>query len=365
MSLPGIALAYVALVFGASSDEGGLIRGRVVNLSQGESPCAGAEVILRARVENEFAPVAQTVADADGHYRFEGLPVGPEYLYLPGANHREIHYPGRRVSLTRGQPAAYVTLDVWDTVAEPSPLVIRRHEIVIGTEAGVVHVVEAMLVDNPAHATYVGWAPSDDAPPITLRLNVPSDFERITFEQEKFGREFRVFDGRLETGIPWTPGQHWLRFTYTLRPESVRRGWQRPLDAPSDSIRVRVKHSRPDEIVCNLPPAAEDSAGERGFQSAAGVLPAGYVLRVQPGHVPVPWSAYARWSALFALAGLIVGTAFHLRRSSRTPPSDAGAAAAGHEEASPAPLRGKARIATGRTTRGTAIVQAVSTRCAD
>ena len=92
------------------SDEGGVLCGRVVNLSQNEAPCGGVEVLLRARVEGEFAPVAQTVADADGYYRFDGLPLGAEYLYLPGANHREIHYPGRRVALTRSQPRGYVTI---------------------------------------------------------------------------------------------------------------------------------------------------------------------------------------------------------------------------------------------------------------
>ena len=149
MSLIEIALAYGLIALGQSSEDPGVIRGRVVNMSQREAPCAGAEVILRARIEGEFAPVAKTVTDAEGNYRFEGLPVGPEYLYLPGANREEIHYPGRRVGLTRGHPAAYVTLEVRDTVADPSPLVIRQHEIVIGTEPGAVHVVEAMLVDNP------------------------------------------------------------------------------------------------------------------------------------------------------------------------------------------------------------------------
>jgi len=337
MFLIEIALACGTIVLGPSSDDPGVIRGRVVNMSQDEAPCAGAEVILRARIENEFAPVAQALTDADGTYRFEGLPVGAEYLYLPGANYREIHYPGRRVGLTRGQPAAYVTLDVWETVAEPSPLVIRQHEIVIGTEPGAVHVVEAMLVDNPARATYAGRAPSDDAPPITMRLSVPSDFERITFEKEKFGREFRVLDGQLVTGIPWTPGQHWLRFTYTLRPEAVRRGWQRSLDAPCDSMRIRVKHPRTEEIGCSLPTAADGLPGETVFQSGAGVLPAGHVIRVQLDHVSVPWSVYARWGALALLAGLIAGAAVVLGRSGRKRASVAGPASPSREQDPPAP----------------------------
>ena len=222
-----IALAYGLIVLGQSSEEPGVIRGRVVNMSQREAPYAGAEVILRAQVDGEFAPVAKAVTDADGNYRFEGLPVGSDYLYLPGANREGIHYPGRRVGLTRGHPTAYVTLEVRDTVAEPSPLVIRQHEIVIGMEPGAVHVVEALLVDNPTAATYVGRAKTEGMMPVTMRLHIPTDFERVTFEKERFGSQFQVVDGRLVTGIPWTPGQQWLKFTYTLRNQSGKLAWQR------------------------------------------------------------------------------------------------------------------------------------------
>jgi hypothetical protein len=315
------ALACGLVALGPSPDQSGVIRGRVVNMSRREAPCAQTEVLLRAQVEGEFAPVAKTVTDAEGNYRFEDLPFGPEYLYLPGANRAEIHYPGRRVRLTRGHPTAYVTIEARDTVAEPSPLVIRQHEIVIGTELGAVHVVEALLVDNPMAATYVGRAKTEGMPPVTMRLNIPSKFERVTFEKEMFGREFQAIDGKLMTAIPWTPGQHWLRFTYTLSAEALRGVWQRPLDAPCESVCVRVKHIRPEEIACDLPPVADGPPGEKVFQSSAGVLPAGHVIRVQLGNVPLPWMAYARWASLFVLAGLIAGAATVLRRTRRSPPA--------------------------------------------
>lgn len=314
MFLIGLAFTYGLIVLGPSSEEPGVIRGRVVNMSQREAACAQTEVILRARVEGEFAPVAQTVTDADGNYRFEGLPVGSDYLYLPGANREGIHYPGRRVGLTRGHPTAYVTLEVRDTVAEPSPLVIRQHEIVIGTEPGAVHVVEALLVDNPTTVTYVGGAKSEDMLPVTLQLHIPSDFERITFEKEQFGSQFQVIAGRLVTGLPWTPGRQWLKFTYTLRAEAVQGVWRRVMDAPCESLRVRVRHSGPEEIGCNLPPAADGPPGEKVFQSGAGVLSAGDEIRVELGTLPRAWTVYARWVTLFLLVGLITGVALVLRR---------------------------------------------------
>jgi hypothetical protein len=152
---------------------------------------------------------------------------------------------------------------------------------------------------------------------VTLRLNIPADFERITFEREKFGSRFQVIAGQLVTGIPWTPGAQWLRFTYTLPAAALRGTWQRALDAPCESFRVRVKHSQVEEIACDLPPVAASPSNAKIFQSGAGVLPAGHVIRVQLGTVALPWTFYARWAALVALAGLIVATAIILRRPRR------------------------------------------------
>lgn len=316
-----IALTLVLAAADQSSSEGGVIRGRVVNLSRNEALCGQTEVILRAQVEGEFVPVAQTVTDADGNYGFENLPVGADYLYLPGANRQEIHYPGRRVRLMRGHPAAYVTLEVRDAVAESNPLMIRQFEAVIATEPGVVRVSESLLVDNPTAATYVGRADAEGMLPVTLQLRIPSDFEHVTFDQERFGREFRVIDGKLVTGIPWTPGQHLLKFTYTLPAAAVRGGWRRVMDAPCESLCIRVKHARPDEVACDQLPATDSPPGERVFHSGTGVLPAGHEIRVLLGSTPVPWSAYGPWVALFMLIGLITATAVVIwpaRRSLQT-----------------------------------------------
>jgi len=315
-----IALALVlAAAADQSSSEGGVIRGRVVNLSRNDAPCGQTEVILRARVEGEFVPVAQTLTDVDGNYRFEGLPVDSDYLYLPGSNCQDIHYPGRRVRLTHGHPAAYVTLEVRDAVAEPNPLMIRQFEAVIATEPGVVRVSESLLVDNPTAATYVGRAEAEGMLPVTLQLSIPSDFEHVTFEQERFGREFRVIDGKLVTGIPWTPGQQWLKFTYALPAGAVQGGWRRVMDAPCESLCIRVKHSRPDEVACDQLPEADSPPGERVFHSGAGVLPAGHEIRVLLGNTPVSWSAYGPWVALFVLIGLIAATAVVIWPARRSP----------------------------------------------
>jgi hypothetical protein len=284
----------------------GSISGIVVNGSQGGVPCANTEVVLRLRIDGQFVPVAETVSDAQGQFQFQNLPIGADCLYLPGANRDDVHYPGPRVQLTIARSDVAVKLQVHDSVADPNPLVIKRHDITIQPQAGALKVTECMLVHNPTSLTYVGRAEGDEAAPVTLRLGIPSNFDRTTFHKEFFGRRFSLDDGKLATTIPWTPGERELKFTYTLCNEEKYHRWQRPLDLPCDHVRVRVDFDKPEEVSCNLASTSEKRTGRMTFESRGTTLPAGYLVRVELGDLPMSWMAYARRAALAILIGSIV-----------------------------------------------------------
>jgi hypothetical protein len=296
----------------------GQIEGIVLNASEHDTPSPHTDVVLRVRIDGQFVPVAQTVTDAEGRFTLTGLPSGKENLYLPGANRAGVHYPGRRIRLTASAPRADVTLSVCDAVTDPNPLVIRRHRVLIRSQTGVLRVTESITVDNPTRRTYVGPTQREGEPPTTLRLAIPSDFKRVTFHEEFFGRQFTLRDGQLVTSIPWTPGERELEFTYTLGQERSRRAWQRPLDLPCDLVQVRVEHDPPEDVSCNLPSAPASEEGDVAFQSTAERLAAGHVIRVQLGRLPIAWVDRAKWGALVLLVGMI-GTTYVLiiRRPAR------------------------------------------------
>jgi hypothetical protein len=312
VTLSHLLLAALAALPGPSSPRNGAIGGIVVNATD-HAAVGGAKVILRARLEGDFVPIAETVASPEGKFLFRGLFVGPYYEYLPGANHQGIHYPGPRVRLTAGRPRAMVELKVCDAVSDPNPLVIRRYDIVVRPEPGAIHVTESMLVDNPTTTCYVGKPAAGDqtkdAEPVTLAMAVPSDFVSVTFEKEFFGRRFSVRDGKLVTEVPWTPGQRELKFTYVLSNEQEYRLWERRLDLPCSEVRLRVHSDTPGAVSCNLAKVRgpSDAKGEIVFQSQGQLLPAGYVLRLELGHLPVPWMAYGRWAAVGVLGALVAG----------------------------------------------------------
>lgn len=300
----------------------GVIVGTVINASRAKTPEAGSEVMLGIRLGNEFVSYDQTKTDARGRFRFERLSVGSSYTYRAGANRHGVHYPSPPLELTAQRRSVSVELAVCDAVAEPCPLVIRRQEVSLRHEPGAVSVTESILVENPSSTCYVGRAGEEGGEPVTLQLAIPSDFSRVTFNEEFYGRRFSIADGKLVTAIPWPPGKRELKFTYVLPLQNTYRRWQRPLDLPCDSLRVQVEHAGPEEVACNLKRGPNGQSGMMVFESDANTLPAGHVLSVELGRLPVPLMAYARWTALAILAIAIAGTSLAIlrrRRGSRNP----------------------------------------------
>ncbi len=317
-------LAQIVLILASAApgDPGtfpnGVIQGVVLHAGD-QKPVARAEVGLRVRLEGRFVVIAETTADAQGRFAFRQLSVGEDFEYLPGANRDGVHYPGPRVHLTWRHPAADVRLTVCDAVRSPSPLVARRHEIVICPEPGLVKVSETILIDNPGPSSYVGQAAGAESQPITLRLSIPSDFQRTTFDQEFFGRHFSLADGKLVTSIPWPPGPRELKFTYVLANPKTHFHWDRPLDLPCSDLTLVIRTVRPDEVSCNLDATPLRRGDEVTFAVSGRSLPAGQVLRVDLGRLPRPLMAYGRWLALAVLIGLVGSTGLVLGWRRRNP----------------------------------------------
>jgi hypothetical protein len=295
----------------------GVIAGRVVNASRGSRPVDGVQVVLQVRAEGQFAPFRETVTNALGQFRFENLPVGGDYLYLAGASQDGVYHPGPRLQVLAHRPSVRTELKVYDAVASPNPLVIRRQEILLCSEPGALRVTESLLVENPTDKCFVGEPTRQGAEPVTMRLSIPAEFERATFEEEFFGRRFSLAEGALVTGIPWPPGQREIKFTYVLRNEKKYSALQRPMDLPCEHLRVRVRTSnqirRPDILVwlgkgqarTSVLSSSGDGSGEAVFESTGETLPMGHVLHVDLGRLPLPLMAYARWIAVAVLALLM------------------------------------------------------------
>jgi hypothetical protein len=311
------SITFVLFSTGIFIVEGARIEGVVVNGTHGDVPVAGAEVVLRAGTGGSLKPVAETASDPDGRFVFDRIPVEPESVYLPGANYQGVHYPGLRLppSLSTAMPP--IKLTVFDAVASPNPLIVERREIDVKVQTDVLEITETLVMDNPTLTTYVGLDMAD-VPHQTLALEIPSDFERVTFASEFHGRRFKIVDKRLVTDIPWTPGRRKLEFTYRV-PFRPALAWS--VDAPCRWARVSVRGNHAEKATCTLPQVADPAPGQSLFESSDGGLPGRSTLTLKLGGFPPPGIVYARWTALALLAGLVAATTAFLRRRKAWRPS--------------------------------------------
>lgn len=330
LTLSLLALLALGTNQGLAQVETARIEGIVVNGTQNGKPLAGAEVILRAGEEGLLQVAAQTVTDQNGRFVFDKLSSAPGLIYLPGANHHGIHYPGPRVRLP-GVTAPPVTLTVFDAVASPNPLIADLHEIDVRIQTGVLEVTETLWVNNPSVTTYVG-VDEIGTQATTLSLLIPDGFERVTFDKEFTGRRFQLQNKRLVTDIAWTPGKREVKFTYHLPIEAKRQSLEWSVSIPCARVRLRLHGEKADEIECNLPSVAGRDKGTLVFESTQSTLAANHVIQLQLGNVPTPWIAYLRWIALGILVSLILATAGvrKVRRSLQK--------AAPHGKSQPGPL---------------------------
>jgi hypothetical protein len=301
-----LALLLVLSSANVSPDVTGTIHGVVLNGSRGNAPIANTSVVLRAGQGELLEPVAETRTDENGKFAFTEVPLDPTIVFLPGAERDGVHYPAKRLRLSRPNPNAEVVIEAFDAIQSPSPLLALRHEIEVTVEPRVLLVSETMLVANRSDRAYVGESSGQD-PPVTLRLSVPANFDRVTFGSEFYGRRFRIVEHRPVTDIPWPPGERELKFTYRIPLEGSGGLFRRPLDIPSKKISLRVRGADAKSVSCNLPPKHK-LGNDVNFAPAAQQLPAGHVLELQIGTLPFPWAFYARWSAVTMLSALVIGT---------------------------------------------------------
>jgi hypothetical protein len=303
------ALSLIALLFAVSpADFSGTIDGVVLDGSHDRKPLAGAEVVLSVEEAGERVPVETTTSAPDGRFQFESLPLGNGIVYVVGVKRDGVDYFGDSPHFDNASHLARVTVVAYKATSAPCPLIVRSHDIRVWSEKGALYVSESLRIDNPSQKTFVGESISD-MPPVTLRLSIPDDFEKVTFDEEFYGRQFMVLDGRVLTSLPWPPGERTVEFTYVLPINKTFRAIRRRLDLPTEQLAIRAPGSadcRTGDLVRQT--RSTGNSAECLFTASRHELPAGHVIDLELGRLPVPLMHYARWASLLVLVAAMAAS---------------------------------------------------------
>ena len=146
--------------------------------------------------------------------------------------------------------------------------------------------------------------------PVTLQLSIPSDFQKVTFHQEFFGRSFS--DSRRDARHQHSLGTWQTRSeVHLLHPQhaATTDSGNEPWTCPRTNCACASPRRHPTEVSCNLEQqGTTQRAGysEVLFASGPNPLPAHHVVRLELGKLPVPWTSYGKWVAALLLIALIV-----------------------------------------------------------
>lgn len=180
-----VALVVVAALvwpLRAGAAEGGVIEGQLV-LKGGSGGVAGTTVLLA--MANPTAPQPEertTTAGEDGHFRFENVPLGADYVYLlrvayEGGNYfQEVEFPSGATTV-RAAP-----LELYPATRESGTIVFPRLRMIVSSagDRGL-QVVETGAFVNSSDRAYIGPPNSPNA--ATLRFGLPRGASNLQIAQ--------------------------------------------------------------------------------------------------------------------------------------------------------------------------------------
>jgi hypothetical protein len=220
--LLGLWLSLLALCPLQSWAEGpGVIQGRLVNGTAGGSSVGGLDVELRTfqgqgasggSLEGERREVT---ADAQGQFRFAGLPVDQGSTYQVVATYQGVVYSSPTLQFGSGSAQLAAELAVYETTTDDGAIVVGRAHILVSLAAAGLTVTELYALVNSGDRTYIGQQETQERR-WTSSYQLPTAAHNVVFEDGAWGGRFLQIGGGLVDTEPLWPGQTTVVFSYDV-----------------------------------------------------------------------------------------------------------------------------------------------------
>ena len=293
----GLALAWFALawfVAGSSAAKAQAARPSIPTLPggdgvvagqlehpEGSRAAAGANVVLYGLASDGAPGVRDTLADAEGRFRFEAVSTAEGAVYLIGARHKGVPFFGPRVSFAAGQKRLDVRVAVSDPVEDASRITPSDPKVVIEWGGTALEVLETHRVGAAGgQVVFVEPERRASAAPL-LELRLPEAATGFAAVAPSIDDAFTRDGARLRYWGPVYPGEPTdagselaagggaqdVRFTYRL-PIA-------PSASPLGAGNEEPRGSEPLELVLPPPPGSGAAARTVLVPEAGGLTLAG------------------------------------------------------------------------------------------
>jgi hypothetical protein len=229
-SLVVLAVAVGAQAQDAGTSSGaGVLDGQVTNGTDGGPEIgAGVPVALHIYEAGNESASLETVTDANGAFRFEGLDTNPDLEYWPEATYLGVSYSNDTpYQFSSGETKLNAALTVYETTEDDSAITLDSAHFIMESYGQVLRISEIHLYGNTGDRTYIGHADAEGQR-TTVFIPLPDGAVGLAFDEETAADRFIEVDGGIQDTEPVVPGQETslAYFSYHL----VVSGTQVPLD---------------------------------------------------------------------------------------------------------------------------------------
>ena len=334
-----LLLTLVVAIPPARAQEAITIEGQLENGTADAEVPQGLTIALDVFRLGENLETKEAVADAEGHFVFQGVPGGQGYGYIistkyaGGVYSYESDYP---------LPPEPVDLVIYESTSSGEAIKVRSHTLVVNaadSDTGFMNALELVGLENIGDRTFVpdiAQAGQMDM----LRFSLPSTVRDLDVQSSLRGGQILQVDlgFAMTTAVP--PGTHEIAYTYLSSYKSGKLTFAHALPFGADTFCVLLIQGLGQVTAIGLEDVERLVLGERDYQRLeAHDLNAGARVTLEFTGLPEPslWQRWQYavsgedflrvvipWSFGLALLALLAYVLFRKRETSRAAAEDLG-----------------------------------------
>jgi len=147
----------------AAEPSGGIIKGQVVNGTDGGSSVADQDTTLKTYLNDAEMSAITTKTDNEGHFVFEGLSTESGYSYMVALVFQQVEYYSEWISLDEGETTKFVEVTVYDSTTSDEAIKVAMTHTILYVGQDSLKVMEYFLFVNESDRTYIGSEDTNSA----------------------------------------------------------------------------------------------------------------------------------------------------------------------------------------------------------
>ena len=247
MLIKRIALLVVISMLGltttilAADDSIGIVKGRVVNGSEGGSGVAAQEITIKTFENGSQINSTTAKTDTDGRFVFNSLSTRPDYSYQVVLTFQEAEYFSELFSFVEGETSKSIELTVYYSTSSDEAIRVTTARTVIYVETDSLRVTEYYLVNNEDDQTYIGLSRAADGIRETLWFPLPDEATELQLASGLMECCFFGSEGGFVDSMPVLPGVKEVSYSYIIIPSSNTYDFSRRINYPTANYDLLVQ----------------------------------------------------------------------------------------------------------------------------